>query len=174
MCEMPVGAGFLGENISTHGLDEHVLCIGDVLRIGGRARTGEPDALAVLEDRPAPEVDGASRFRRAAGITSWYYRVLEPGLIAAGDTIELLERPNPWLTLADYWDAVTAHRPDAVLLDRIAGAPGLAADKATARWRERAAMAARAAENRMTAMGRRVGAAGAAGTRRHHRRLRLD
>ena len=84
------------------------------------------------------KVDGASRFVEAAGITGWYYRVLEPGLIAAGDTIELLERPNPWLTLADYWDAVTAHRPDAVLLDRIAGAPGLAADKAT-RWRERAA-----------------------------------
>ena len=33
-CAAAVGAGFLGENISTHGLDEHALCIGDVLRIG--------------------------------------------------------------------------------------------------------------------------------------------
>lgn len=41
------------------------------------------------------KVNGASRFVEAAGITGWYYRVLEPGLIAAGDTIELLERPTP-------------------------------------------------------------------------------
>lgn len=33
-CAAAVGAGFLGENISTRGLDEHALCIGDVLRIG--------------------------------------------------------------------------------------------------------------------------------------------
>ena len=137
-CAAAVGAGFLGENISTHGLDEYALCIGDVLRIGeARVQVSQPRSPCWKIDLRL-KVDGASRFVEAAGITGWYYRGLQPGLTAAGDTIELLERPNPWLTLAEYWDAVTAHRPDAELLDRIAAAPGLAADKAK-RWRERAA-----------------------------------
>ncbi len=137
-CAAAVGAGFLGENISTRGLDEHALCIGDVLRIGeARVQVSQTRSPCWKIDLRL-KIDGASRFVEAAGITGWYYRVLQPGRIAAGDAIELLERPNPWLTLADYWDAVTAHRPDAELLDRIAAARGLAADKAT-RWRERAA-----------------------------------
>ena len=137
-CAAALGAGFLGENISTHGLDEHVLCIGDVLRIGAaRVQVSQTRSPCWKIDLRL-QVEGASRFVEAAGITGWYYRVLQPGRIAAGDTIELLERPNPWLTLADYWDVVTAHRPDAGLLARIAAAPGLAADKA-ARWHERAA-----------------------------------
>ena len=137
-CAAALGAGFLGENISTHGLDEHVLCIGDVLRIGAaRVQVSQTRSPCWKIDLRL-QVEGASRFVEAAGITGWYYRVLQPGRIAAGDTIELLERPNPWLTLADYWDTVSAHRPDAGLLARIAGAPGLAGDKAT-RWRERAA-----------------------------------
>lgn len=137
-CAAALGAGFLGENISTHGLTEHDICIGDVLRIG--------DARVQVSQTRSPcwkidlrlKVDGASRFVEAAGITGWYYRVLQPGAIAAGDEIEVLERLNPWLTLTAYWDAVTAHRPDPELLARIAASPGLAADKAQ-RWRERAA-----------------------------------
>ncbi|MHB8785066.1 MAG: MOSC domain-containing protein [Thauera sp.] len=136
-CAAAVGAGYLGENISTHGLTEHELCIGDVLRIGNaRVQVSQPRSPCWKIDLRL-KVDAASRFVEAAGITGWYYRVLQAGTIAAGDPIELLERPNPWLTLAEYWDTVTAHRPDAELLARIAEAPGLAADKAL-RWRERA------------------------------------
>ncbi|MCK6410615.1 MOSC domain-containing protein [Thauera sp.] len=136
-CAPALGAGFLGENISTNGLTEHDLCIGDVLRIGSaRVQVSQTRSPCWKIDLRL-KVEGASRFVEAAGITGWYYRVLQPGMIAAGDDIELLERPNPWLTLATYWDAVTAHRPDSELLVRIAAAPGLAADKAQ-RWRERA------------------------------------
>lgn len=136
-CAGAVGAGFLGENISTHGLTEHELCIGDVLRIGNaRVQVSQPRSPCWKIDLRL-KVDAASRFVEAAGITGWYYRVLNPGTIAAGDPIELLERPNPWLTIAEYWDVVTAHRPDLEMLARIADARGLAADKAL-RWRERA------------------------------------
>lgn len=136
-CAGVVGAGFLGENISTRGVDEYALCIGDVLSIGNaRVQVSQTRSPCWKIDLRL-QVDGASRFVEAVGITGWYYRVLQPGTIAAGDRIELLERPSPWLTLAAYWDAVTAHRPDADLLARIAAAPGLAADKAQ-RWQERA------------------------------------
>lgn len=136
-CAAMVGAGFLGENISTRGMTEHEVCIGDVFRIGDvRVQVSQPRSPCWKIDRRL-KVDHASRFVEAAGITGWYYRVLQTGTIAAGDGIELVERPNPWLTLAEYWDTVTAHRPDPVALKRIAAAEGLAADKAQ-RWRERA------------------------------------
>lgn len=132
-----LGAGVLGENISTRGMTEHEVCIGDIFRIGeAQVQVSQPRAPCWKIDRRL-KVDEASRFVEAAGITGWYYRVLVPGKVAAGDAIELLERPNPWLSLAHYWDEVMAHRPDAGSLRRIAAAQGLAADKAQ-RWRERA------------------------------------
>ncbi|WEN42537.1 Protein YiiM [Thauera sp. GDN1] len=136
-CAAMVAPGVLGENISTRGMTEHEVCIGDVFRIGSaQVQVSQPRSPCWKIDRRL-KVDDASRFVEAAGITGWYYRVLSPGAIAAGDGIELLERPNPWLSLAHYWDEVMAHRPDIASLRRIAAAPGLAADKAQ-RWRERA------------------------------------
>lgn len=132
-----LAAGVLGENVSTHGLTEHDLCIGDILRMGSaRVQVSQPRAPCWKIDRRI-KVDGASRFVEAAGVTGWYYAVLTPGELAPGDTIELEERPSPALTLADYWDAVLAHRLDPQVLRRIAAAPGLAPDKAE-RCRERA------------------------------------
>lgn len=136
-CASLVGPGVLGENISTQGMTEHDVCIGDVMRIGdARVQVSQPRAPCWKIDRRL-KVDNASRFVETAGVTGWYYRVLEEGHLGAGDEIEVLERPNPWLSLAEYWDTVLAHRPDPVALRRIAAAPGLAADKAQ-RWLERA------------------------------------
>lgn len=136
-CAAVLGAGVLGENISTHGLTEHEVHVGDIFRIGhARVQVSQPRSPCWKIDRRL-KVDDASRFVEAAGVTGWYYAVLTPGEVAAGDFIELEERPNPWLTLADYWDTVIAHRPDPLALRRIAAAVGLAPEKAQ-RWQERA------------------------------------
>ena len=136
-CAAMLGAGVLGENISTSGMTEHEVCIGDIFRLGGaRVQVSQPRSPCWKIDRRL-KVDDASRFVEAAGITGWYYRVLAPGMVGAGDEIALLERPNPWLSLAYYWDEVMAHRPDPQSLRRIAAATGLAADKAQ-RWADRA------------------------------------
>ncbi len=136
-CAGILAPGVLGENISTRGMTEHEVCIGDIFRIGeAEVQVSQPRSPCWKIDRRL-KVDDASRFVEAAGITGWYYRVRVPGKVAAGDAIELLVRPNPWLSLAHYWDEVMAHRPDAGSLRRIAAAQGLAADKAQ-RWRERA------------------------------------
>jgi MOSC domain-containing protein YiiM len=87
--------GGFGENVSTVGLTEDTLCIGDVLSFGsaivqvsqGRqpcwklaAHTGE-ERMAYLFQK--------------TGRTGWYYRVLEPGHVAPGDGIALVERLRP-------------------------------------------------------------------------------
>lgn len=110
-CASLLGPGVLGENISTRGMTEHDVCIGDVFGMGeARIQLSQPRSPCWKIDRRL-KVDGASRFVEAAGVTGWYYRVLDEGRLCAGDEIVLLERPNPWLTLVHYWDTVMAH-PD--------------------------------------------------------------
>ena len=91
--------GAFGENISTEGITENDLCVGDILGVGsaqlqvsqGRAPCGILDARF----RFAGMADAVERTR----YTGWYYRVLQEGEIAQGDPITLLERSHPEWTL---------------------------------------------------------------------------
>lgn len=86
-------AGRFGENISTKGLCEADVCIGDVFRLGSavvQISQGRQPCWR-LNARFA-EKTMARRVQESAR-TGWYYRVLESGRVTAGDTLELLERP---------------------------------------------------------------------------------
>jgi len=86
--------GGLGENLTIDGVAEGEVCIGDQMRIG-------TSVLQVSQPRQ-PCFKFALRFDdltmpRAMvknGMSGWYYRVLEPGSVAAGDEVRLLERPH--------------------------------------------------------------------------------
>lgn len=92
--------GAFGENISTAGLTEDDVCIGDVYRLGS--------ALVEVSQARQPcwrlnERFGCATMARRVqetGRTGWYYRVLEEGWLAAGDTIALVGRPAEDWTLA--------------------------------------------------------------------------
>lgn len=85
--------GAFGENISTEGLTEADVCIGDIYRLG--------TALVKVSQARQPCWRLNERFGDTAmarrvqdtGRTGWYYRVLEEGQVGPGDTIDLLERP---------------------------------------------------------------------------------
>lgn len=88
-------AGAFGENISTDGITEADLCLGDRLRLGS--------ALVEVSQGRQPCWKLSDRFgiadmaRRVqdSGRSGWYYRVLEAGTVQAGDTLALVERPHP-------------------------------------------------------------------------------
>ena len=92
--DLLVPGGF-GENLTTQGLDEGQVCVGDIFQIG-RAR------VQVTQPRQ-PCFKLALRFEDPQmikamvrnGLSGWYLRVLEPGSLEAGASIELLDRPNP-------------------------------------------------------------------------------
>jgi MOSC domain-containing protein YiiM len=95
--------GAFGENISTTGLDEHGVCLGDRFRLG--------TALVEVTQARQPCWKLDHRFG-AKGVmaqvvktrrTGWYYRVLEPGAVRAGDTLALIERPWPDWPLASLF-----------------------------------------------------------------------
>jgi len=93
------GPGWFGENFSLQGQSEGSAAIGDVYRIG--------TALVQVSQPRAPCWKLARRWSRPdmpklvidAGRTGWYLRVLEPGIVARGQTLTLVERPFPQWTI---------------------------------------------------------------------------
>ena len=87
--------GTFGENISTWGLTEDAVCIGDRFRLGsalievsqGRQPCWKQGHQMNWKALPALMV----RERRSG----WYYRVIEEGVAKAGDTLSLMEHPLP-------------------------------------------------------------------------------
>lgn len=96
--------GAFGENISTGGLTEENVLIGDRFRLGSAL-------VEVSQGRqPCWKID--HNFQRK-GVTlrvietvrcGWYYRVLEPGTVAEGDALELVERGH------EGWDVARVFR----------------------------------------------------------------
>lgn len=90
--------GCFGENISTAGFHEDDLCRGDILSLGtARVRIcqGRQPCWKLNEHTGITEM--AAKFEKTAR-TGWYCRVLDNGVVAAGDDMKLLDRSHPqWL-----------------------------------------------------------------------------
>lgn len=96
-------AGGFGENISTTGLTEQNVAVGDRFRLGS--------ALVEVSQGRQPCWKLNSRFSvgdmairvQKTGRTGWYYRVIEEGMVSEGDTMRLVERLSPEWTLHRLW-----------------------------------------------------------------------
>ena len=120
--------GGFGENVSTLGLTEDVLCIGDVLSMGTatvQVSQGRQPCWKLNAHTGLPRM--AMLFQRTAR-TGWYYRVLEGGQVAVGDQAALVERPHPGWTVARVTRARlgpgTTQDEAAGLADLVALSPG--------------------------------------------------
>lgn len=87
--------GIFGENLTISGMTEAAMCVGDVHAIGtARLQVCQPrQPCFKLALRFGDEQVPRQMIRN--GRAGWYYRVIEEGVIAAGDSIELVDRPNP-------------------------------------------------------------------------------
>mgnify|MGYP001814238736 CR=1 FL=1 len=91
--------GAFGENIAVSGMVETEVCIGDRYRLGTalvEISQGRQPCWKQAHVMEWPELVSLMVKHRRSG---WYYRVLEPGQVAAGDTIALVERPQPEWTV---------------------------------------------------------------------------
>lgn len=92
--------GSFGENIVTAELSEDELNIGDVYRLGSAK------VQLTVSRRPCATINAGYGDHRifkdvlASGHTGWFYRVLEEGVVRAGDELEFLDRPFPDLPVA--------------------------------------------------------------------------
>jgi len=84
-----------GENISTTGLTEADVCIGDIFRLGEavlQVSQGRQPCWKLNEWFDVPDM---ARRVQTSGRTGWYYRVLEEGEVLPGATLTRLERDYP-------------------------------------------------------------------------------
>lgn len=89
-----------GENISSLGLRESQVCIGDIFRWG--------EALLQVSQPRSPcyrlsyqwKIPGLPQRAQDSGRCGWYYRVLKPGYVSPQDPLELVQRVHPGLTVA--------------------------------------------------------------------------
>lgn len=118
--------GAFGENLSTTGLTEADVCIGDQFRLG--------TALVEVSQARQPcwklnhrfGYAGMSRAVQQSLRTGWYYRVLETGDVAAGDMLELVARPCPGWSLHRLLQVLYVERLDYAALEEMAALAPLA------------------------------------------------
>jgi len=121
--ELPWGA--FGENLTTDGLSEATVRVGDELRIGStRLVVTQPRMpcfkLGVRFGRP----DMVKRFLRS-GRTGFYLAVVKEGDIGPGDSVELNSVGDPAITVAEVVSLYTADAGNEDLLRRASEATGL-------------------------------------------------
>jgi MOSC domain-containing protein YiiM len=114
-----------GENLTTEGLSEEILCIGDRLRIGS--------ALLMVTQPRMPCYKLAIRFDRedmvqrflASGRSGFYFSVLEEGELGAGCEISFVSRDANRVTVRDVVKLYLGQERDPELLGRAIDVPAL-------------------------------------------------
>jgi MOSC domain-containing protein YiiM len=108
--------GAFGENLSTAGLTEDEVCLGDRIRVGTTLLevTQSRQPCWKLNDRFG--VPDMARRVQDTLRSGWYCRVLESGSLQAGDAIELVERPHPEWPLSLLMEMLYRRRLDRGLL----------------------------------------------------------
>ncbi len=128
--ELPPGGA--GENLSTLGLVEEEVVIGDLYRVGVASGGG---ALVEVSQPRQPCYKLAARHGdpgialavQEAGTTGFYFRCVEPGALRAGDLLTLEKRPEHGVTIAEANRVMHYDRGDVEGLRRLLDVTQLAA-----------------------------------------------
>lgn len=123
--------GMFGENLTTAGIDVSSALIGETWRVGQVVlQVTSPRVPCNTFKSWLDEPHWVKRFA-AAGRPGAYLRVLTPGVVAAGDDLEVLSRPSVAVTVAE---SMLAYYGDQDLMRRLLEVPGRGA-----KWDEIAA-----------------------------------
>ncbi|MFJ3050250.1 MOSC domain-containing protein [Pseudomonas nitroreducens] len=108
--------GAFGENFSSTGWTERDLCLGDRIRAGTALLEVSQGRMPCWKLNDRFDVAQMALRVQESGRTGWYYRVLEEGSVAAGATLEVVERPYPDWSLQRLSAVLFDKRVDADVL----------------------------------------------------------
>jgi MOSC domain-containing protein YiiM len=101
-----IPAGLFGENLRTEGLDVNGALIGEVWRIGAEVEVMvRAPRIPCITFQHRMQVERWVKQFHQAGRPGAYLKVLRTGTIGAGDSIEVLSRPEHEVTVADMFAA---------------------------------------------------------------------
>lgn len=123
--DMRLPWGMFGENLTTSGLFEATVHIGDQLRIGS--------AEVIVTEPRMPCYKLALKFGRddiikrflQSGRSGFYLAVLQEGEVGAGDTIELIQQDPHQVTISDIVRLYVSEKGNRELLQRAVQAEAL-------------------------------------------------
>jgi MOSC domain-containing protein YiiM len=129
--ELKIDVGMFGENLTTIGLSEETVQIGD------RYRAGSAELVVTQPRMPCSKL--GMRFRDKTIIkrfldsrkSGWYYSVAQEGSVKAGDEIELKSREVETVTVRELLELHQTGKPDQDLLRKVLQIEGLSQS-----WRE--------------------------------------
>ena len=127
LADAALAYGAFGENLTTEGLRE------DAVHVGDRFRVGSAELLVTQPRLPCYKLgirfgraDMVKRFL-ASGRTGFYLAVLREGEVGAGDAIELVARDEPGVSIAEITRLYVGKDPDDEALRRAIRVPALPA-----------------------------------------------
>lgn len=122
-CPLFERPGAFGENFSIDGLTENEICIGDRWQVG--------TAVFVISQGRQPcwklndrfGISNMARRVQESLRAGWYLRVLDPGVVQAGDAMVLLERPCRDWTIARLLALIRDRTTDSAQLTEVLALP---------------------------------------------------
>lgn len=128
--------GAFGENFTIEGLDESLVCIGDVYESGEiTIQVTNPRGPCWKISRRHGIPDLTARVQQTSR-TGWYYRVLREGDVEAGQMLTLIDRPHPEWTIACASAVLYGRERDAEALEALFSLPPLGARWRVGVWRQ--------------------------------------
>lgn len=119
-------AGAFGENLSTLGLLEDDVAVGDVFALGSaviEVSQGRQPCWKLNERFAQPDM---ARRVQATGRSGWYYRVLQSGEVEPGSRLERIHRAAPAWTISRIWRVFYFDTLNRAELETLAELPELA------------------------------------------------
>lgn len=120
--QMPIGS--MGENLTVLGMHEANVHIGDIYRMGSALVQVSQPRNPCWKINSKFDDERLAKFIATQHINGWYYRILEPGSVQVGDSMDLVERFNP-ISLRNFLEVYAEHRPNFMILRSLARCQGL-------------------------------------------------
>ncbi len=130
--QMPSSFGAFGENLTTEGLLEKDLCIGDHLRVGTAVLQVAQPRMPCYKLQVRFDRDDMTKLFALSLRSGFYFSVIDEGQVKAGDEIEVLERDAHGVSVAEVNGLYYARRLDRDLMDRALQVPGLTTESRSA------------------------------------------
>ncbi|MFD2176495.1 MOSC domain-containing protein [Veronia pacifica] len=93
----------VGENFSTLGMTDDSVYIGDIYRVGSAVLQVSQPRMPCWKLNQHVGNGHMMALLIQLNQTGWYYRVIEPGDVSAGDVFEQLDRVQDDFSVADIW-----------------------------------------------------------------------
>jgi MOSC domain-containing protein YiiM len=118
-----LGVGAFSENLTVAGLNEEIVCIGDIFRAGtALLQVTQPrtpcSKLAGKHDEPH-----LIKWVSDANFTGFYMRVLEEGRVSRGDSFEMVRAHPDRISIAAVDDIIFDRGSDPELIARLVAMP---------------------------------------------------